>query len=222
MKALIISTSGMIGKGLLLECLENPLVESVIAVNRQSCNIQHPKMREILHADFYDFSPVIQEFAHCDACFFCMGVTSAGLREEEYKRITYTLTLNFAQLLVGVNSNVVFCYISGAGSDSTEHGNTMWARVKGKTENALLALPFKDAYMLRPGYIQPLKGIKSKTFWYNALYAVVKPLYPLFKSMKSLVTDTSTLGRAMIHVAAQGYGKKILESTDINNIGQPD
>jgi uncharacterized protein YbjT (DUF2867 family) len=215
MKILLFGSTGMVGKGVLLECLQDLRVEQVLVINRQPLGLTHQKLTEIIHANFFDFSILEEQLKTCDACFFCLGVSAVGLHEDAYTKITYDLTLNLAQTLVAANPDVVFCYVSGAGTDSSEKGRAMWARVKGRTENALLKLPFKAAYMFRPGYIQPLKGIRSKTAWYNAFYTVLKPLYFLLKPFKRFVTDTVSLGRAMIEVARNGYTKPIIESNDI-------
>lgn len=178
-KPIITGTTGMVGKGVLLECLDSPEVESVLVVNRKPLGFQHPKMREVIHKDFFDLSAIAGEMIGYDTCFFCLGVTSAGLNEQEYTHLTYDLTLTFAKTFITQNPGPVFCYVSGAGTDSTEKGRVMWARVKGRTENALIAMPFKAAYMFRPGFIEPLKGIKSSTKLYNAMYVILRPLFPL-------------------------------------------
>jgi hypothetical protein len=206
----------MIGQGVLKECLEDPNVESVLLVNRTSVNIKHEKIKEIIHKDFFDFTSLVPEFSHYDTCLFCLGITSVGMKEPEYHRITYDITIKAAEAILQTNKLFTFCYISGASTDSTEKGKTMWARVKGKTENKLLSMPFKDAYMFRPGYIQPRKGIRSKTRWYNAIYFIFTPLYFLLKPFKSLVTDTTAMGKAMINVALKGYPEKIIGPKDIN------
>ena len=172
---------------------------------------------DIEHADFFDFWSLTKDLTGYDACFFCLGVSSAGMSEQRYTRITYDITLAAAQTLVKLNPEMVFIYVSGMGTDSTEKGRTMWARVKGQTENALLQLPFKAAYMFRPGWIQPLHGITSRTPLYRAIYAVAGPLYPLLKAaFPNSVTTTEQIGRAMIHVAEHGAAKRILEVPDIN------
>jgi hypothetical protein len=210
----------MIGQGVLRECLENENVESILVINRQTCGISNPKLKEIIHKDLFDLSELTNEMTGYNACFFCLGVSSAGLNENEYHRITYDLTLNVARTLSELNKEMVFCYISGAGTDSSEKGRIMWARVKGKTENALLLLPFKKAYMFRPGFIQPMKGIRSKTRLYNALYAVFSPLYFVLKHFDSFVTNTEIFSKAMINTVLNGYGKNILENNDINKLGK--
>jgi len=216
--AIITGSTGMVGKGILLECLQSPLVDSVLVINRNPLGINHPKIREIIHKNLFDLNPIKAELSGYNACFFCLGVTSAGMSENDYRLVTYDLTLNVARVLRELNPDMTFCYISGAGTDGSEKGRIMWARIKGKTENALLSLGFKDAYMFRPGFIRPMKGVKSKTSLYNALYVVLSPLFPLIMHFPKFATSSETLSRAMIHVAAQGYGKRVLESRDINEI----
>jgi nucleoside-diphosphate-sugar epimerase len=215
MKVIIFGSTGMIGKGILLECLEDPNIKTVLVINRQACGIKHSKLIEIVHENFFDFSDIKDQFKGFDACFFCLGVSSAGLDEAKYSKITYDLTMGVAKILVELNPGSVFCYISGAGTDSSEKGRIMWARIKGKTENALLALPFKESYMFRPGYIQPLKGIRSKTRFYNIFYMILKPFYHVLKLFPGLVTDTVSFSRAMINAAMNGYDKRIIRSKDI-------
>lgn len=217
MNVILFGATGMVGAGALQECLAEPQVQSVIAITRSRIGRSHPKLREVLQADFFAYDNVRAEFASCDACFFCLGVTSVGLSEPGYFHLTYDLTLAAAREMAAVNPHLTFCYISGAGTDSTERGRTMWARVKGKTENALLALPFKAAYMFRPGYIQPVGGVRSKTGWYQAFYSLAAPLYPVFHWLAPrATTTTANLGRALIRVAANGYPTSILHSRDIN------
>jgi len=219
-RAIITGTTGMVGKGVLLECLEDPEVEAILAVNRNPLGLEHPKLKEIIHKDFFDLTPVATEMKGYNACFFCLGVTSAGLSEEAYTWFTYDLTLGFAKTFITQNPDSVFCYVSGAGTDSTAKGRMMWARVKGRTENALLAMQFKDAYMFRPGFIEPLKGIRSSTRLYNALYVILRPLFPLFRAMPGFATDTVRVGKAMIKVVSKGHEIKHLECKDINNIAK--
>ena len=219
MRALIFGASGMVGSGVLKECLDDARVRSVLVVGRTPCGITHPKLEEVLHADFLDFGPVEHRFADCDACFFCLGVSAAGLKEAAYHRLTYDLTLAAARAVLRANPNATFVYVSGQATDSTERGRVRWARVKGKTENALLAMPFKAAYMFRPGYIQPLKGVRSKTRIYQAIYDVVGPLYPLIRRIAPhSVTTSVNVGRAMIRVAAEGYAHRVVETDDINQL----
>ena len=160
MKVLVFGASGMVGQGVLRECLLDPEVSVVLSIARSSTGQQHPKLKEIVHKDFLDFASLETEWAGLDACFFCLGVSSAGMSEENYKRVTYDITLAAAQVLAKLNPNLTFVYVSGAGTDSSERGRVMWARVKGQTENALLRMPFRAAYMFRPGVIVPLHGIK--------------------------------------------------------------
>ncbi len=214
--AIIFGSTGMIGQGLVLECLENPQVESILLINRQPCGMSHKKLKEIIHQDFFDLSSIENEFKNKNTCFFCLGISAVGLDEPAYDKITFDLTINVAKTLLKINPDHTFCYVSGAGTDSSEKGNAMWARVKGKTENALLAMPFKKSYMFRPGYIQPTRGIKSKTKWYNIVYIVFKPMYYLLKRFKNLVTDTDRMAKAMINAVAFGSDKKILGVREIN------
>ena len=220
MNAVIFGATGMVGKGVLLECLDDARVEHVLLVSRHPIDVSHPKIREIVHADFTAFENLTPAFADIDACFYCLGVTAVGLSEGQYHHLTYDLTLAAATALASASAGrLTFCYVSGEGTDSTEHGRTMWARVKGKTENALLRLPFKAAFMFRPGYIQPLRGIRSKTRWYQALYDVIGPFYPIVRRLfPKYVTTTTDIGRAMIHVAVSGWSRHILSSGDINQL----
>jgi len=219
MKAVIFGATGMVGQGVLRECLLDPEVGQVVSVVRTASGQTHAKLREVVHGNFTDFSGIESELSGCDACFFCLGVSSAGMTEAGYTRVTYDITMAAARTLVRASPGMTFEYISGQGADSSEKGRSMWARVKGKTENALLALPFKAAYMLRPGFIQPLHGIKSKTRVYRFFYAVSKPLLPMLKAIcPQYVTTTERLGRAMIAVAKHGYSKKVLEMRDINSV----
>jgi uncharacterized protein YbjT (DUF2867 family) len=217
MKVIIFGATGMVGQGVLHECLSADGVESVLVVGRSSIGLQHPKLREIVHTDLFNYSTIEGDLRGYDACFFCLGVSSAGMSEEQYHRLTYDLTLTAAQSLARLNPGMTFCYVSGTGTDSTEQGRSMWARVKGKTENALLRLPFKAAFMFRPGYIQPVKGVRSKTTLYRILYAILGPLYPLWKLLfPNHVTTTEQVGKAMIRVTERGYPRPQLENRDIN------
>jgi uncharacterized protein YbjT (DUF2867 family) len=216
----LFGATGMIGAGTLIECLGDERVERVLAVVRRPTGIHHARLEEAVHADFYDYSALQPRWAEFDACLFCLGVTSVGMDEAAYRRITFDLTLAAARSMVAVNPGLVFCYVSGAGTDGSAGGRTMWARVKGETENALLALPFKAAYMFRPGYIQPMKGVRSSTRWYQMVYDIAGPLYPLLRRLApGAVTNTATLGRALIQVAAEGYPRRVLEGRDINASG---
>jgi len=218
MKVVVFGASGMVGAGVLLECVEDSRVEAVLVVGRSRSGISHPKVREIVHADFFDYTSIQSQFADRDACFFCLGVSSAGMGEEQYRHITYDLTIAAAAAMVAVNPQLTFCYVSGAGTDGTARGRVMWARVKGRTENAILGMGFKAAFMFRPAFIQPLKGVRSKA-WYQPLITVLSPLFPLLqKIVPQYVTTTENVGRAMIQAAAIGYPKRVLESDDINRL----
>jgi len=220
MKVILFGATGMVGQGVLRECLLDPDVENVLSIVRTASGQQHAKLCELVHQNFFDYSDIQDRMTGYDACFFCLGVSSAGMKEQDYRRVTYDLTLAAAQALVARNPNLTFIYVSGAGTDSSEQGRMMWARVKGKTENALLKLPFKATYMFRPGFIQPMHGIQSKTRLYRVLYALTGPLYPLWKTMApGLVTTTEQVGRAMIQVAKHGAPKQLLENRDIGILG---
>jgi len=220
MNVMIFGATGMVGMGALLECLDDSRVQSVLVVGRSSCGVQHAKLTEVLHQDFFNYGALADRFRDRDACFFCLGVSSAGMDEPKYHRLTYDLTLAGAQAMATANKRMTFCYVSGQGTDSSERGRSMWARVKGQTENALLRLPFKAAYMFRPGLIQSMRGVRSKTKLYNAMYAVFGPLVPLLRRLfPNHVTTTVIVGRALINVAANGYSKPHLETRDINALG---
>jgi uncharacterized protein YbjT (DUF2867 family) len=223
MKVIIFGATGMVGHGVLLECLRDQDVKLVVTVGRTpsaSPNpaVQAPKLRELVHSDLTDLSPIEAELAEFDACFFTLGVSSGGIKEADYERITYGLTLAVAQTLSRLNPGMTFIYVSGAGTDSTEQGRTMWARVKGRTENALLSLPL-SAYMFRPGIIQPLDGIKSKTTAYRIAYTLMMPLLPLLHwALPNHVLSTREIGQAMLAVAKRGYASRIMETTDIRAV----
>jgi uncharacterized protein YbjT (DUF2867 family) len=217
MKVILFGATGMVGQGALLECLREPAVVSVLCVGRRTTGRSHAKLREVVLPDVSDLSSIQGELGGLDACFFCLGVSSAGMREEDYHRITYDTTLAVARTMVARSPGLTFVYVSGAGTDSSERGRIMWARVKGQTENALLRLPFKAAYMFRPGYIQPLDGIRASTRGTRILYAAFGPLYPVWKHLfPRQVTTTRRLGRAMIEVARHGAPRSVLEASDIN------
>jgi len=210
--AIVTGTTGMVGEGVLHECLLHPDVESVLVINRKPCGVKHEKLKEIIHKDFFDLSSIEDKLTGYNACYFCAGISSIGKKEDEYKHITYDLTMQVAKTLVKLNPDMTFCYVSGVGTDSTEKGRSMWARVKGKTENDLLKLPFKAAYMFRPGYIQPTKGLKNTFLVYKLgapFYSVWKLLFPKY------VCTLKELGLAMINSALYGSDKKILECKDI-------
>ena len=215
MKAIITGSTGMIGKGLVLECIDNSKVEEVLIINRNPLGIRHPKVKEIIHKDFSDFSAIKDQLKGYEVCYHCMGVSSAGMNEEKYTKLTYDVTKALASVLFGFNPGMVFNYVSGTGTDSSEKGKMMWARVKGKTENMLLDMGFKDAYMFRPGAILPERGIQSRTRLYNVFYVIFRPLFPLMKRMKS-VTTTTKLAKAMINIYDHPQKLKHLEGADIN------
>jgi uncharacterized protein YbjT (DUF2867 family) len=215
----LFGATGMVGAGVLLECFADPRVMSVLVVTRSPTGRTHPKLHEVVHTDFFNYDTLRNSFATCDACFFCLGASSVGMSESAYTRVTYDLTLAAAQTMVAANPRMTFCFVSGVGTDSTEQGKIMWARVKGKTENALMALGFKAAYMFRPGYIQPIGDVQSKTAWVQTAYDIARPLYPLIhRLLPNNSTTTSVLGRAMIQVAAAGYSKHVLYSSDFNTL----
>ena len=217
MRVVLFGATGMVGSGVLLECLDSPRVDSVLVIGRSSTGVSHPKVREIIHSDFLEFKTIRGELTGADACFFCLGVSSAGMREDDYRRLTYDVTLAAANALLAESPQLTFIYVSGEGTDSSERGRIMWARVKGKTENALLAMPFKAAYMFRPGFIHPLRGVRSKTAAYQLMYSLAGWIYPVLSRLAPAHTSTTiAVGRAMIEVAADGYPKKILGSREIN------
>jgi uncharacterized protein YbjT (DUF2867 family) len=220
MKVVLFGATGMVGRAVLRECLRDPEVERVLAVGRTPTGQQHDRLEELVHRDFTDFSAVAASLAGYDACFFCLGVSSAGMSERDYGRVTFDFTLAAAETLARQNPGMTFIYVSGAGTDSTERGRSMWARVKGKTENALLRLPFKAAVMFRPGYIQPMHGITSKTGLYRAIYAVMGPLFPVWRTLfPKHVTTSEQIGRAMLAVAKHGSPAPVLENADITRLG---
>ena len=217
MKVILFGATGMVGQGVLRECLLDPEVTEVLAVGRAATGRSDPKLRELVHQDFTDFSTSAERMTGYDACFFCLGVSSAGMAEADYRHVTYDFTLAAARVLAARNPTMTFIYVSGTGTDSTARGRSMWARVKGETENALLALPFKAAYMFRPGVIQPLHGVKSKTKLYRAAYLVAAPLFPILRHLTPKhLTTTEQVGRAMLAVAKRGAPVKHLENADIN------
>jgi uncharacterized protein YbjT (DUF2867 family) len=218
MNVLIFGATGMVGQGVLRECLLDPDVQVVQTVGRTPTGLKHPKLREIVRSDLLDYAEIESALRGFDACFLCLGVSSTGMSESEYERVTYAVTMAAAQTLSRLNPGMTFIYISGAGTDSSEKGPVMWARVKGKTENALLRLPFKAAYMFRPGAIQPVHGARSKTPAYRVIYALAKPVLPmLLRFFPRHILTTEELGRAMLLVAKSGARKTILESSDIRD-----
>ncbi len=202
----------MVGEGVMMECLDHPEVEQVLIVNRRPYGYPHPKLKELIVSDFMNLAPVTSQLAGYDACFFCAGISSVGLKEEAYRKITYDLTLHFANTLVNINPGMVFTYVSGAQTDSTEKGNMMWARVKGKTENDLMKLPFRKVYNFRPGVMKPSEGQKS----IKTLYKLIGILFPLFKMlMPGQVLTLHTVGLAMIKSVSGEFKKSVLEIADI-------
>lgn len=227
MKVILFGASGMVGQGVLRECLRDPRIDQVLALVRRPLGalpwpeLAGEKLVELVHPDMSDLEPVAERLRGYGACFFCLGRSSAGMKEEAYRKVTYDLTLAAATVLARESPEMTFMYVSGAGTDSSEKGRSMWARVKGATENALLKLPFKSAYMLRPGLIQPRHGVKSRTRWLNFTYAVLAPVVVLMRHLaKGLATDTESLGRAMIHIAIHGAGKPVLENRDLVRIAR--
>lgn len=206
----------MVGGAALQECLDSETVERVVLVNRRSLGRTHPKLTEIIHADFTDWSPIRDQLRGLNACFHCMGVSSVGISEADYERLTYTVTKNLADTLRAVSPATAFVYVSGQGTtgDSRMH----WAKTKAKAEDYILRAGFRDAYAFRPGFILPEKGIRSSTWWYNAIYTVMRPFYPLFRRMKGSTTTTE-IGQAMIRVVSVGASQKVLEGADISRIG---
>ena len=217
MKVILFGATGMVGQGVLRECLVDPDVTRVLAVGRSPTGQSHPRLVELKHDNFTDYTAIEPQLSGYDACFFCLGVSSIGMDAERYRHLTYDITLAAATTLSRLNPGMVFTYVTGRSTDSTEKGSMMWARVKGKTENYLLKLPFKGAYIFRPAGIQPLHGVRSKTAWVQAIYAVTSPLLSwLVRVAPNHMTTSERLGRAMIAVARDGYPKPILEMEDIN------
>jgi hypothetical protein len=216
-KTIILGTTGMVGEGVLHECLKHPDVEAVLLINRRPGGITHEKVQEIIHQDFNDFSPIADQLTGYNACYFCMGISSVGVTADTYQKITYDLTMHVANTLVKNNPDMTFCYVSGVGTDSTEKGRSRWARVKGKTENDLLKLPFKAACMFRPGYIQPTKGLNNS----YKIYKIFMPFYPLLAGLFPKYFGTmEELGLAMINAVLKGSDKKVLEPPDIRELAK--
>ncbi|WP_281614655.1 epimerase [Flammeovirga sp. SubArs3] len=216
-KAIITGATGMIGHGVLIECLENDQVEKVLIIVRSKMNIDHPKLEQVVHEDFFDLTPIIPKLVDYNACFFCLGISSAGISKDDYYKTTYSLTMHFASVLLPLSPDVTFCFISGAGTSTNENSSQNWANVKGKAENDLLTLPFKKHYMFRPGFIQPMKGVESKVPMYKKIYKVLGPLYPVIDTLfPKYITSTPRVGKAMINAAVEGYENTYLENADIN------
>ncbi|KAA0021967.1 NAD(P)H-binding protein [Antrihabitans cavernicola] len=215
MKVILFGATGMLGQGVLHVALRDPGVDEILVIGRTPIEQQHAKLREIVHGDLMDLTAIEGQLVGYDACFFCLGTSAVGMSEADYRRVTYDFTLSVAQTLARLNPESTFIYVSGAGTDSTEHGRLMWARVKGETENAVLALPL-DAYMFRPGLIQPLRGVKSKTRLYRTAYSVAGPLmWAMHRVAPGRISTTDQIAEAMIAVANHGAPKKILENSDI-------
>jgi uncharacterized protein YbjT (DUF2867 family) len=220
MKVIVFGASGMVGQGVVRECLLDDSVEKVLSVVRAPTGETHAKLEELVHKDFFEYASVEDKLKGYDACFFCLGVSAAGMKEDQYRHLTYDLTLTAAQTLARLNPSSTFIYVSGAGTDSTEQKGAMWARVKGKTENDLLKLPFKSAYMFRPGMIRPMHGARSKTRGYRIFYTLAWPFMPIFTLFPGLATTTERLGRAMLAVAKNGNAERVVTNREIDRIGR--
>ena len=216
-KVIITGSTGMVGKGILLECLESASIAKVLVINRNSLSIEHPKLKEIVLNDFMHIKRIKNELKGYDACFHSMGISAVGLSEEKYTTITYSITKKLVDILYELNPNMIFNYVSGTGTDSSEKGKIMWARVKGKTENMILQKGFADAYMFRPGGIIPERGITSRTGWYNFIYFLMRPFFSILKRSKH-ITTTTKIGTAMIQTLHNTFDLKILHNPDINNL----
>ncbi len=220
LNVIITGATGMVGEGVLHECIQHPDVENILVITRKSTGYTHPKVKEIIHADFSDFTRLKAQLKGYNACLFCLGVTSLGKKEPEYYELTYTLTMNFANTLASANHDMTFCYISGASTDSTEKGRLMWARVKGKTENDLMKLPFKGVYNFRPGFIKPFLPLKPNQTFYTT-YKFIAWLFPLLKLLvPNMVITLKDLAAAMINACLKGYPKSILEVKDIKDLAK--
>jgi uncharacterized protein YbjT (DUF2867 family) len=220
MNVLILGATGMVGQGVLRECLLDDGVKRVVTLGRTEVAQRHPKLRQVVHADLMNLAPVEDQLTDLDACFYCLGVSAAGMSEQAYARVNHDFTLSVAHTLVRLDPDMTFVYVSGAGTNSSEHGRVMWARVKGRTENDLLKLPFVSAYMLRPAMILPMHGIKSKTPLYRVMYSLLTPVYPLLSKLSPrYVTTTERVGRAMLRLARTGFTARVLEAADIDMLG---
>ena len=221
LKVILAGSTGMVGKGVLYECLRHPEVESVLVINRRTLEINHPKVREIIHQDLSDLSPIREELGGYDVCFFCVGSVSLKISKEDYYHVTHDLTLHMATTLLKINAGLTFIYISGLGADSGEKSRIMRMRVKGEIENSLLALPLAKAFMFRPGYIQPKHGVRSSNTLYRVMYSLFAPLYPILKWLfPKIITSTELLGKAMINTALAGHDNPIVENREINLIAE--
>src|SRR5258707_5846547 len=219
MRVVIFGTSGMVGQGALRECLRDPEVQQVVSVVRAPTGTTHEKLREIVHKDFLDFTPVENELIGLNGCLYCLGVTSTGMKEEDYTRITYEFTVAAARTLLKLNPGISFVFVSATGADSTERGSTMWARVKGKTENTLLAMPFRSLYVFRPAMIQPLEGIKSKTASYRIIYGLIAPFSSAARHFwPNYISTMQEFGKALLVAAKRGTEKRIVEAGQIRTL----
>jgi uncharacterized protein YbjT (DUF2867 family) len=220
MNVLILGATGMIGRAVLRECLLDDGVARVTTLGRSAVPISHRKLRQIVHANLFELDQIEPQLTDLDACFFCLGVSAVGLSEAEYTRVTYDLTLSVARVLARLDPGMTFVYVSGAGTDSTEQGRSMWARVKGRTENALLRLPFRSAYMMRPGAIVPMHGIRSRTTLYRVAYLLLTPVTPLLSRLfPKYVTTSERVGKAMLRLARAGYVTQVVENREIDALG---
>jgi uncharacterized protein YbjT (DUF2867 family) len=219
MRVILFGAAGMVGQGVLRECLQDADVDLVQTVGRTGTGANDAKLREIVHADLWHYEAIEASLTGFDACFFCLGVTSAGMNEADYTRVTHDIAVAAGETLSRLNPDMTFVFVSGMGADSSERGRTMWARVKGKTENALMRLPFKGVYVFRPGFIQPLHGIQSRTTAYRILYPLLSPLLPVLRwVMPNQILTTEDIGRAMLKVARQGAPKRVLAPPDIRSL----
>lgn len=219
MKVLLFGATGMVGKSVLLECLDDSSVESVLVVGRSSCGVKHAKVEEALHDNFLDLSSLQSRFSDRDACFYCVGVSSVGMSSDKYFQLTFTVSVAVAGSVSNANPAMVFCFVSAQGADSSETGRAAWANVKGKTENSIGRLPFRSLYVFRPGLIQPMKGVTSRTRSYRIIYGIIGPVIPLLMQLfPGHVTTSVNVGRAIIAVARSGYDNRILENADINKV----
>ena len=216
-RAIVFGATGMVGEGVLHEALRDDRVTSVLVIGRRPCGVVHPKLQEIIHNDFYDYSKIEEQLRGYSACLFCLGVTSIGKNEVEYTKLTYTLTMQAARTLSRLNPDMTFCYVSGAGTDSSEQGGRMWARVKGRTENDLMRLPFKATYAFRPGFIKPTRGLHN-AFLIARVFGMVYPVLKLVAG--KYVCTLEELGRAMVQASSDGAPKKVLECVDIVDLAR--
>jgi len=216
-KVVLFGATGMIGSGALIECLEHPAITTVLSVGRRPCGRTHEKLVELEHRDFLDFMPAVEVFSGYDACLYCVGISSAGIGEAEYRRVTLDMTIAAAEAMLSANPQSTFCFVSGLGADSSERGRIMWARVKGATENRLVGMTFGHLWIFRPGYVQPAKGVRSRSRIYNVAHAITGPLFPLLSAVApGSVTTTERVGLALIRAAREGAAREIVGNADIN------